>query len=182
MQLIKITATDMWQGRDTQRLVGLAFDLEEAIKLARQDTDAMKDVASQNGHIVFDWITVGELESEERIGATDSDEFKAQLSFPVPENWKASEAYGSYYCIEDNQIYQKPQGVNEFIASPDEFDLEGDNDIGAVDECAFAPEEEFPFIVEIQVLFDLSGEEVQKLNPISSFTNESIKQHSDEYI
>ncbi len=104
-RLVKITHTDIHQSQSSERFIGLAEDVEQAIKLARQDNDAIQDVRENEGIIVFDWVTVGKLESEERISSTDFDDFKERI---VPS--------GVYYTK-----------FGEVIVRPASIDLDGTN-------------------------------------------------------
>lgn len=104
-KLVRITHTDMHQSRSSERFVGLAEDVEEAIELVRQDNDAIQDVRENEGIIVFDWVAVGKLESEERISSTDFDEFKERI---VPS--------GVYYTK-----------FGEVTVRPASIDLDGTN-------------------------------------------------------
>jgi hypothetical protein len=50
------------------------------------------------------------------------------------------------------------------------------------DESAFSPDEEFDFIVNIMVHFELEPEEVLTLIPIKNFSEETLQQFMNEYV
>jgi hypothetical protein len=177
MNLIKITHTDIWHGNP--RFIAVAFE-EDAFDVARQDADAIKDVQEANGHIVFEYVTVNELESEERFGSTAEDNFREKLFGELPDGWKKIEEYGSLYFIKDDYIYQLALPATEMIFAK-ECNAEN-SDLVQCDESAFSPDEEFDFIVNIMLAFDLEAEEVLTLVPIKNFSEETLQQFTSEYV
>jgi hypothetical protein len=177
MNLIKITHTDIWHGNP--RFIAVAFE-KDAFDVARQDADAIKDVQDQNGHVVFEYVTVNELESEERFGSTAEDDFKEKLFGELPDGWKKIEEYGSLYFIKDDYIYQLALPATELVLAK-ECNAEN-SDLVQCDESAFSPDEEFDFIVNIMVHFDLEAEEVLTLVPIKNFSEETLQQFTNEYV
>jgi len=177
MNLIKITHTDIWHGNP--RFIAVAFE-EDAFDVARQDADAIKDVQDHNGHIVFEYVTVSELESEERFGSTAEDDFKEKLFGELPDGWKKIEEYGSLYFIKDDYIYQLALPATEMVLAK-ECNAENP-DLVQCDESAFSPDEEFDFIMNIMLAFDLEVEEVLTLVPIKNFSEETLQQFTNEYV
>jgi hypothetical protein len=177
MNLIKITHTDIWHGNP--RFIAVAFE-EDAFDVARQDADAIKDVQDQNGHIVFEYVTVNELESEERFGSTAEDDFKEKLFGELPDGWKKIEEYGSLYFIKDDYIYQLALPATEMVLAKD---CNAENpDLVQVWGSAFSLDEELVFMENIMTAFDFDAEEVLSLIPIKNFSEETLQKFTNEYV
>jgi hypothetical protein len=71
--VILIYHTDKWQSWSSHRVIGIATDIEEALKLARQDKDAMADVISNDGQITMFEFEVNKKDSESQIFYTGND-------------------------------------------------------------------------------------------------------------
>jgi hypothetical protein len=68
-----VVHTDIWQSWNSLRIVGFDMTLSDAIKLAREDKDAVSDVRNEKGQIVIYKCENGELELGEQVFATDLD-------------------------------------------------------------------------------------------------------------
>ena len=74
-----VSHTDQWLSRDSFRTIGIASTLKNAIKLAKEDCDAVADVISGNGHIVISEFTMNEVDSDAQVFTTQTDENREKI-------------------------------------------------------------------------------------------------------
>ena len=66
--------TDNWQSWSSHRVVGIGTTFNNAIKLAKQDKDAISDVKNNNGHVVIYEYQPNKIDSDKSIFCTSNDD------------------------------------------------------------------------------------------------------------
>lgn len=80
METFLVLHTDIWLSTNSQRVIGIASTFKNAIKMAKNDEDAVHDVRARTGHVVINKLIVNKNESDSQVFTTERD-FDKHLIF-----------------------------------------------------------------------------------------------------